>query len=129
MPILSNFPGGSGNGGGGLALAAVSNIKYLEASGKVYVSWTDPKDLIVAESVLASWGGTLLVRKAGSVPTSRRDGVVVLDSKERNQYSDGYFCDSGLSDGTTYYYKFFPYTTAGTYTESDDDTFSAVPTK
>lgn len=127
MPILSNFPGGSGNGGG-LALAAVSNIKYLEAGGKVYISWTDPEDMVVAESVLASWGGTLLVRKAGSAPTSRRDGVIVLDSKERNQYADGYFCDSGLSDGTTYYYKFFPYTTAGTYTESDENLFTATPT-
>ena len=103
MPILSNFPGGSG-GGGGLALAAVSNITTLTSSGKVYIKWTDPDDLVVAESTLASWGGTLLVRKAGSMPTSRRDGTVVIDSTTRNQYSNAYFCDSGLSDGTTYLY-------------------------
>lgn len=127
MPILSNFPGGSG-GGGGLALAAVSNITTLTSSGKVYIKWTDPDDLVVAESTLASWGGTLLVRKAGSMPTSRRDGTVVIDSTTRNQYSNAYFCDSGLSDGTTYYYKFFPYTTTGTYTDSEDDEFSAIPT-
>ena len=127
MPILSNFPGGSG-GGGGLALAAVSNITTLTSSGKVYIKWTDPDDLVVAESILASWGGTLLVRKAGSMPTSRRDGTVVIDNTTRNQYSNAYFCDSGLSDGTTYYYKFFPYTTTGTYTDSEDDEFSATPT-
>ena len=127
MPILSNFPGGSG-GGGGLALAAVSNITTLTSSGKVYIKWTDPDDLVVAESTLASWGGTLLVRKAGSMPTSRRDGTVVIDSTTRNQYSNAYFCDGGLSDGTTYYYKFFPYTTTGTYTDSEDDEFSATPT-
>ena len=127
MPILSNFPGGSG-GSGGLALAAVSNITTLTSSGKVYIKWTDPDDLVVAESTLASWGGTLLVRKAGSMPTSRRDGTVVIDSTTRNQYSNAYFCDSGLSDGTTYYYKFFPYTTTGTYTDSEDDEFSATPT-
>ena len=127
MPILSNFPGGSG-GGGGLALAAVSNITTLTSSGKVYIKWTDPDDLVVAESTLASWGGTLLVRKAGSMPTSRRDGTVVVDNTTRNQYSNTYFCDSGLSNGTTYYYKFFPYTTTGTYTDSEDDEFSAVPT-
>lgn len=127
MPILSNFPGGSG-GGGGLALAAVSNIQTLAASGKVYVKWTDPDDLVVAESTLAAWGGTLLVRKAGSMPTSRRDGTVVIDSTTRNQYSNAYFCDSGLSNGTTYYYKFFPYTTTGTYTDSEEDEFSAIPT-
>lgn len=128
MPILSNFPGGSGSGGGGLTLAAVSNIKTLVASGKVYISWADPEDIVVADSPLAEWGGTLLVRKAGSVPTSRRDGTIVLDSKTRNAYSGSYFCDSGLSNGITYYYKFFPYTTASAYTDSTDNEFNATPT-
>lgn len=128
MPILGNFPaGGSGGGTGGLALAAVSNIATVTASGKVYVRWTDPDDLVVAGSTLASWGGTLLVRKAGSAPVSRRDGTVVLDSKTRNQYSSTYFCDSGLTDGVTYYYKFFPYTTSSTYTDSTDNEFTATP--
>lgn len=126
MPIISNFPGGSGTGGGGLALAGVSDIATLTAHEKVYIQWTDPKDLVVAGSTLASWGGTLLVRKAGSMPTSRRDGVIVLDSKTRDAYKTTYFCDSGLTDGTTYYYKLFPYTTANAYTDVEDG-FSATP--
>lgn len=127
MPIISNFPGGSGTGGGGLALAGVTNIKTLTAHEKVYIQWTDPEDLVVAGSTLAAWGGTLLVRKAGSMPTSRRDGVIVLDSKTRDAYKTTYFCDSGLTDGTTYYYKLFPYTTANSYTDAEDDGFSATP--
>ena len=127
MPIISNFPGGTGSGGG-LTLGAVTNINTLVASGKVYVKWTDPSDLVVSGATLASWGGTQLVRKAGSAPKSRRDGTVVLDSKTRNSYETSYFCDSGLSNGVTYYYKFFPYTTNGSYTDSDDDTFTATPT-
>ena len=70
MPILSNFPGGAGSGSGGLTLAAVSGITTQVSSGKVYVKWTDPDDLVVAGSTIAAWGGTLLVRKAGSAPTS-----------------------------------------------------------
>ena len=124
MPILGNFPSGGGSGSGGLTLAAVTNIKTLTTHGKVYVKWTDPEDLILNEVTLASWGGTLLVRKAGSAPVSRRDGTVVLDSKTRNEYKDKYFCDSGLSDGETYYYKFFPYTTQNAYTDSPDDEFN-----
>lgn len=127
MPIISNFPGGSGTGGGSLVLAAVSDIKTVTAHEKVYIQWTDPEDLTVSESVLAAWGGTLLVRKAGSAPTSRRDGVIVLDSKTRDAYKTTYFCDSGLTDGTTYFYKFFPYTTANSYTDSEDNSFSATP--
>lgn len=127
MPIISNFPGGSGTGGGGLALAGVTNIKTMTAHEKVYIQWTDPEDLVVAGSTLASWGGTLLVRKAGAMPTSRRDGVIVLDSKTRDAYKTAYFCDSGLTDGTTYYYKLFPYTTANSYTDVEDGGFSATP--
>ena len=67
-----------------------------------------------------------MVRKAGSMPTSRRDGVIVLDSKTRDAYKTTYFCDSGLTDGTTYYYKLFPYTTANAYTDVEDG-FSATP--
>lgn len=128
MPVISNFPGGSGSGGGGLQLKPVTNIKTVTAAGKVYVQWTDPNDLVVDGTTLAAWGGTLLVRKAGSMPASRRDGVQVLDSKNRNAYRNQYFCDTGLSDdGTTYYYKLFPYTTSGAYTDSVEDEFNATP--
>lgn len=128
MPILSNFPSGAGSGSGGPTLAAVSNITTQVSSGKVYVKWTDPDDLVVAGSTIATWGGTLLVRKAGSAPTSRRDGTIILDSKTRNAYKNTYFQDSGLSNGTKYYYKFFPYTTANAYTDSPEDEFNATPT-
>ena len=128
MPILSNFPGGAGSGSSGLTLAAVSDIATLAASGKVYIKWTDPDDIIVADSTLAEWSGTLLVRKAGSMPASRKDGTIVLDSKEKNAYSTTYFCDSGLTNGTIYYYKLFPYTTANAYTDDAADEFSATPT-
>ena len=53
--------------------------------------------------------------------------MVVLDSKTRNAYQNEYFCDSGLTDGVTYYYKFFPYTTQSSYTDSADDEFSKTP--
>ena len=90
MPILSNFPSGAGSGSSGPTLAAVSNITTQVSSGKVYVKWTDPDDLVVAGSTIATWGGTLLIRKAGSAPTSRRDGTIILDSKTRNAYKNTY---------------------------------------
>lgn len=119
MPIVSIFPTGSGGsgGGGGIPLAPVTGLATLAASGKAYLKWTDPVDTIVGDATLAAWAGTLLVRKAGSMPASRRDGTVVLDNKTRDAYKTQYFCDSGLSDGVTYYYKFFPYSTTNTYTD------------
>lgn len=127
MPIISNFPTGGGSGGGGLALGAVSNIATIVSHGKAYFKWTDPSDFVVAESTLAAFAGTILVRKAGSAPVSRRDGTVVLDSKTRNAYQSEYFCDSGLTDGVTYYYKFFTYTTQNVYTDLDENLVTVTP--
>lgn len=127
MPIISNFPTGGSGGGGGLALGAVSDISTVVSHGKSYFKWTDPDNIVVAESTLASFAGTILVRKAGSAPVSRRDGTVVLDSKTRNAYQNAYFCDSGLTDGVTYFYKFFTYTTQNVYTDLDENLVEVTP--
>ena len=126
MPIISNFPIGGGNESG-LALGAVSNIATVVSHEKAYFKWTDPNDLAVDGSTLAAFAGTILVRKAGSAPLSRRDGTVVLDSKTRNAYQSEYFCDSGLTDGVTYYYKFFTYTTQNVYTDLDENLVTVTP--
>ena len=129
MPIVSIFPTGSGGsgGGGGIPLAPVSGLATLAASGKAYLKWTDPIDTVVGDATLAAWAGTLLVRKAGSMPASRRDGTVVLDNKTRDAYKTQYFCDSGLSDGVTYYYKFFPYSTTNTYADDPANEVTITP--
>ena len=128
MPIVSIFPTGSGgSGGSGIPLAPVTGLATLAASGKAYLKWTDPIDTVVGDATLAAWAGTLLVRKAGSMPTNRRDGTVVIDNKTRDAYKTQYFCDSGLTDGVEYFYKFFPYTTSNAYTDSAADAFSATP--
>ena len=126
MPIISNFPTGGGNESG-LALGAVSNIATVVSHEKAYFKWTDPNDFVVDGSTLAAFAGTILVRKAGSAPVSRRDGTVVLDSKTRNAYQSEYFCDSGLTDGVTYYYKFFTYTTQNVYTDLDENLVTVTP--
>lgn len=127
MPIVSNFPTGGGSGSSGLALGAVSNVSTVVSHGKAYFKWTDPEDIVVSDSTLAAFSGTILVRKAGSAPVSRRDGTVVVDSKTRNAYQNTYFCDSGLTDGVTYYYKFFTYTTQNVYTDLEENLVEITP--
>lgn len=117
----------SASGGGGTALSPVTGVKTLVASEKAYIKWTDPEDIELSGVKLAEWAGTILVRKAGSVPANRRDGVVVIDSKVRDAYKSTYLVDSGLSNGVTYYYKFFPYTTSKVYTDSESNTFNLTP--
>ena len=80
------------------------------------LTWTDPEDPVVAGAALAEWGGTRVVRKEGSIPTSATDGILVVDSKTRNQYKTNGFEDTNLTRGVKYYYRFFPYTTKKIYT-------------
>lgn len=117
----------SASGGGGTALGAVTGLSTLVASEKAYIKWTDPEDIELSGVKLAEWAGTLLVRKAGSAPANRRDGTVVIDSKVRDAYKTSYLVDSGLSNGVTYYYKFFPYSTSKVYTDSENNAFTLTP--
>lgn len=117
----------SSAGGGGTPLGNVTNIKTVVSDKKVYVSWKDPEDIVVQEAKIAEWAGTLLIRKAGSAPANRKDGTTVIDSKTRDEYASKFLCDNGLSNGVTYYYKFFPYTTGKVYTDSEADAFNKTP--
>ena len=80
------------------------------------LTWTDPEDPVVAGAALAEWGGTRVVRKEGSIPTSATDGILVVDSKTRDEYKSDGFEDTNLTRGVKYYYRFFPYTTKKIYT-------------
>lgn len=125
MPIVANFITGSGTSTN--LLGAVSNVQIVPASEKVYIKWTDSIDVVISGVTIEEWKGTLLVRKAGSVPRNHRDGTIVVDNTVRNAYSENFFCDSGLSNGVDYYYKFFPYTIANVYGEHEGNEFTATP--
>lgn len=78
----------------------------------VSISWQDPEN---GDEI--TWGGTLVVRKAGDAPSSPEDGTTIVDNKVRNAYASSPYTDTGLSYGITYYYRFFPYSTDGDVTE------------
>lgn len=120
--------------GSGIEVADVTNATISANHARVMLTWTDPEDLVVEGVTLARWAGTLVIRKEGSAPANKGDGVLVVDSTSRNAYASTPFVDSGLTDGVTYYYRFFPYTTGSTYTTgtvldaTPDRTAVAIPT-
>ena len=121
-----------GGGGSAIKLADVLNPTVTVNDNTATLKWTDPDDIIVSRSVLAAWSGTAVVRKAGSAPASMTDGTLVIDSKTKNQYSSSGYADTGLDYGTTYYYRWFPYTDEGVATDGsyEDATIarSKIPT-
>ena len=102
----------------GVKLQDVSGSSISATLQKVKLIWSDPSDVTSGGAVIAEWAGTLVVRKAGSAPTDPTDGTVVLDNTVRNAFSSspGWKDPATLEYGTTYYYRFFPYTKLGTYT-------------
>lgn len=100
-----------------IAIEDVSGASCTTKATSVFLRWSDPQDAEYDGNILSAWGGTLVIRKEGSAPTSKTDGEIVLDNTERNKYSSEPFEDTGLEYDSTYYYAFFPYTENYHYTD------------
>lgn len=103
MPVkIWSTGGGSGKA---YSITSATNLQLSPDDGKVTISWTDPNDLL--------WLGTKVIRKAGSYPNSITDGVVVVDSKVKNQYKVTGFEDTSVVNDTEYFYSVFAYSKGG----------------
>lgn len=114
-------------GGGGVPPSNVINPSIQSGNGQLTIKWTDPNDIVVDGQTISAWAGTKLVRKAGSYPTDERDGVILVDNKVRGAYASTGFVDSGLTNGTTYYYQLFPYNDLGAVNKNTANRLSAAP--
>lgn len=76
----------------------------------VFLKWTDPDDITTNRPVPCAWAGTIVVRKEGSPPRHRWDGVkVIKDVKTRNKYKKKALVDDTVKINKKYYYGIFPY--------------------
>lgn len=92
----------SAGGGAVLPPNPVTNLSLTPGDGYVKIMWADPSDNARV--------GTKVVRKEGGYPKSPTDGIVVIDSQNRNAYAVNPLIDAELTIGTTYYYHIFSYT-------------------
>lgn len=101
----------SNAGGDGDLLLAKSSLPCKSISAKekdkaVHLTWEDP-DSPEDTTLYSEWASTRIVRKEGGFPVDENDGIVVVTSVIKNEYKDTPYVDSGLTNGTTYYYRAF----------------------
>ena len=120
--LLSMFPGT----GEQIPLDAPTGFTGTAGNAKVTLTWTDPKDKYATpegetteegDQLVSEWDYTRIIRKTGSAPTGPNDGVLVVESSVRDQYASTGYVDSGLTNGTTYYYGAYAYNKDGVASE------------
>lgn len=110
--------------GGGIAPSICEALTKTVSGTSVSLKWSDPDDTVIDSQYLCSWGGTKIVRKAGSYPANESDGTVIVNNTTKNQYQTAAYVDTLPDTTNTYYYAAFPYSTNDVYCYNSKNQFS-----
>ena len=107
-------------------LGPCTNIGVVHSANAKQISWTDPANLYIgtSQSPFVTWLKTELWRREGNVwpeypgaPGCVKVAETAMGGEHvRDEYSTTAFVDSGLTEGQTYAYALFSYSTAGAVT-------------
>ena len=115
--------GSSSGGGSGVAPEHITGKSVAKSGASYTLKWTDPDDTVISGKTLCVWGGTRIVRKAGSYPKNPKDGTVICDSKIRNQYATDGLVDTVDDETIDYKYRAFPYSNSGAFNTDYENMF------
>lgn len=110
-----------------VALEAPTNLVLTPLNARVDLTWTDPVDKYAAPDGqtatnpwdnVATWDHSIVVRKAGSAPTSPSDGELVYTETTRNQHQYTAYSDTAnVINNTVYYYAVYAVTSGNVISE------------
>lgn len=109
-------------------LDSCTNLSFNAQDGKILVSWDDPESTKNEDGQIATWESTILVYKEGTTaPTSLTDGIIAVEEKTINQYSESGF-ELAVDNGKDYSFSLFAITTDGAISEKTSETVSMYVT-
>lgn len=90
----------------------MTNFSLTAGYQEIKIKAGVPDNTVIDGQLICTCAGVRIVRKASSAPIGPEDGTLVLDLKAGNVAD---IVDTGLVNGVTYYYAFYPYSDHGVY--------------
>ena len=89
---------------------------FAKSSTTIGLRFLEPEDSYdSAGNLLCSVGGVMIRMGEDGYPASTTEGTLVIDNKELGKYATEEYTVSGLTEGKTYYFSAFPYSSQGVY--------------
>lgn len=88
------------------------NFSVSAGNQQIKIKAGVPDNTVIDGQLLCTCAGVRIMRKTSSAPIGPEDGTLILDLKAGNMAD---LVDTGLVNGVTYYYAFYPYSDHGVY--------------
>ena len=110
----------------GIPPANLTKMVVSVGDKKASLKFACPETTIIDSQIVQTTKGIMVRRKTGSAPSGITDGDLVVDAGPK-QYESTAFVDTGLTNDTEYYYRFFPYSDHNVYNLNESNVKSVVP--
>ena len=105
---------------------------FAKSKNSIGLRFLEPADSYdSAGNLLCSVGGVMIRMSEEQYPTNTSEGTLVIDNKELGEYATEEYVVDGLTEGKTYYFAAFPYSTQGVFNLSTNESnrASAAPAR
>ena len=109
---------------GGWGIAPPDPVfQVINGDESVTLQWDVEEKTVVNGQTICHTKGIMIRKSTTGTPQTELEGELVVNSTELS----GSYTDSGLANGTTYYYKAFPYSDHAVYNRGKDNIGEATP--
>lgn len=93
------------------------------------LNFLEPEDSYADGNLICAVAGVMVRMSTTGYPTSPSDGELVVDNSDLGKYATDAFVVEGLTEGQTYYFSAFPYSSQGVFNLSTNESnhASAAP--